>query len=96
MQVENYRGVFDSTVGFGARPALLVVDGGAPQVRAALQALHDWAAAQDRLPLAHTCARLAACNPAGPAPTTSRWCASARASQDAASADAAAPIEASE
>jgi maleamate amidohydrolase len=26
MQVENYRGVFDSTVGFGARPALLVVD----------------------------------------------------------------------
>jgi maleamate amidohydrolase len=26
MQIENYRGVFDTTVGFGERPALLVVD----------------------------------------------------------------------
>ena len=36
-----------------------------PQATPALQALHDWAVAQDRLPLAHQCARLAACNPAG-------------------------------
>jgi RHH-type proline utilization regulon transcriptional repressor/proline dehydrogenase/delta 1-pyrroline-5-carboxylate dehydrogenase len=48
-----------------------------PQASPALQALHDWAAAQDRLPLAHTCARLAACNPAGlqaelPGPTGER------------------------
>lgn len=26
MQIDNYRGVFDTTVGFGERPALLVVD----------------------------------------------------------------------
>jgi len=48
-----------------------------PQVTPALQALHDWAAAQGRLPLAHQCARLAACNPAGleallPGPTGER------------------------
>jgi len=35
-----------------------------PQATPALQALHDWAAAQGRLPLAHQCARMAACNPA--------------------------------
>ena len=48
-----------------------------PQVTPALQALHDWAAAQGRLPLAHQCARLAACNLAGleallPGPTGER------------------------
>ena len=48
-----------------------------PQVTPALQALHDWAAAQGRLPLAHHCARLAACNMAGleavlPGPTGER------------------------
>ncbi|MBM3386410.1 MAG: trifunctional transcriptional regulator/proline dehydrogenase/L-glutamate gamma-semialdehyde dehydrogenase, partial [Betaproteobacteria bacterium] len=36
-----------------------------PQASAPLQALHDWAVAQGRLALAHHCARLAACNPAG-------------------------------
>ncbi len=36
-----------------------------PQATPALQALHDWAAAQGRLPLAHQCARMATCNPAG-------------------------------
>ena len=36
-----------------------------PQATPALQALHDWAAAQGRLPLAHQCARMAACSPAG-------------------------------
>ncbi|MFY7871869.1 MAG: trifunctional transcriptional regulator/proline dehydrogenase/L-glutamate gamma-semialdehyde dehydrogenase, partial [Limnohabitans sp.] len=36
-----------------------------PRVSAPLQALHDWAVAQGRLPLAHQCARLAACSPAG-------------------------------
>ncbi|MFM8589780.1 MAG: aldehyde dehydrogenase family protein, partial [Limnohabitans sp.] len=36
-----------------------------PRVCAPLQALHDWAVAQGRLPLAHQCARLAACSPAG-------------------------------
>jgi RHH-type proline utilization regulon transcriptional repressor/proline dehydrogenase/delta 1-pyrroline-5-carboxylate dehydrogenase len=48
-----------------------------PQATPALQALHDWAATQGRLPLAHQCARLAACNPAGleallPGPTGER------------------------
>lgn len=48
-----------------------------PQVTPALQALHDWAAAQGRLSLAHHCARLAACNPSGleallPGPTGER------------------------
>ncbi len=48
-----------------------------PQATPALQALHDWAAAQGRLPLAHDCARMAACNPAGlqavlPGPTGER------------------------
>ena len=48
-----------------------------PQATPALQALHDWAVAQGRLPLAHQCARLAACNPAGleallPGPTGER------------------------
>jgi RHH-type proline utilization regulon transcriptional repressor/proline dehydrogenase/delta 1-pyrroline-5-carboxylate dehydrogenase len=36
-----------------------------PHATPALQALHDWAAAQQRLPLAHACAQFAACNPAG-------------------------------
>jgi RHH-type proline utilization regulon transcriptional repressor/proline dehydrogenase/delta 1-pyrroline-5-carboxylate dehydrogenase len=36
-----------------------------PQATPALQALHDWAVAQDLLPLAHACARFAAANPAG-------------------------------
>ncbi|PUE06755.1 trifunctional transcriptional regulator/proline dehydrogenase/L-glutamate gamma-semialdehyde dehydrogenase [Limnohabitans sp. T6-5] len=36
-----------------------------PQVTPALQALHDWAVAQGRLPLAHACAQFAATNPAG-------------------------------
>ena len=48
-----------------------------PQATPALQALHDWAVAQGRLPLAHQCARWAACNPAGleallPGPTGER------------------------
>jgi RHH-type proline utilization regulon transcriptional repressor/proline dehydrogenase/delta 1-pyrroline-5-carboxylate dehydrogenase len=48
-----------------------------PQATPALQALHDWAAAQGRLSLAHQCARLAACNLAGleallPGPTGER------------------------
>jgi len=48
-----------------------------PQATPALQALHDWAAAQGRLSLAHACARMAACNPAGlqavlPGPTGER------------------------
>ncbi len=48
-----------------------------PQAQAPLQALHDWAVAQDRLPLAHLCARLAAGSPAGlqatlPGPTGER------------------------
>ena len=48
-----------------------------PQATPALQALHDWAAAQGRLPLAQACARMAACNPAGlqallPGPTGER------------------------
>jgi len=48
-----------------------------PRISAPLQALHDWAVAQGRLPLAHQCARLAACNPAGleavlPGPTGER------------------------
>ncbi len=48
-----------------------------PRISAPLQALHDWAVARDRLPLAHQCARLAACNPAGleavlPGPTGER------------------------
>ncbi len=48
-----------------------------PRISAPLQALHDWAVAQDRLPLAHQCAHLAACNPAGleallPGPTGER------------------------
>ena len=38
---------------------------GLPQTTPALQALHDWAAAQDRLPLAHACAQFAAASPAG-------------------------------
>ena len=36
-----------------------------PQATPALQALHDWAAAQGKLALAHHCARLAASHPAG-------------------------------
>ncbi len=36
-----------------------------PRATPALQALHDWAAAEGRLPLVHACIRLAACNPAG-------------------------------
>jgi RHH-type proline utilization regulon transcriptional repressor/proline dehydrogenase/delta 1-pyrroline-5-carboxylate dehydrogenase len=42
-------------------------DGGAalPQATPALQALHDWAVAQNRLPLAHACAQFAAASPAG-------------------------------
>ena len=36
-----------------------------PRITPPLQALHDWAVDQGRLPLAHQCARLAACNPAG-------------------------------
>ena len=36
-----------------------------PQVTPALQALHDWAVAQQRLPLAHLCATFAAISPAG-------------------------------
>ena len=36
-----------------------------PQASPALQALHDWAVAQQRLPLAHACAQFAAANPAG-------------------------------
>ncbi|WP_228769173.1 proline dehydrogenase family protein [Limnohabitans sp. 2KL-3] len=36
-----------------------------PQVTPALQALHDWAVAQGRLPLAHVCAQFAATSPAG-------------------------------
>jgi RHH-type proline utilization regulon transcriptional repressor/proline dehydrogenase/delta 1-pyrroline-5-carboxylate dehydrogenase len=36
-----------------------------PQATPALQALHDWATDQGRLPLAHACARFAAHNPAG-------------------------------
>ncbi len=36
-----------------------------PQPTPTLQALHDWAVAQDRLPLAHACARFSANNPAG-------------------------------
>ena len=48
-----------------------------PKVTPALQALHDWAVAQGRLPLAHQCARLASCNLAGleallPSPTGER------------------------
>lgn len=38
---------------------------GLPQTTPALQALHDWAVAQDRLPLAHACAQFAAASPAG-------------------------------
>ncbi|GAB4087597.1 trifunctional transcriptional regulator/proline dehydrogenase/L-glutamate gamma-semialdehyde dehydrogenase [Hydrogenophaga soli] len=50
---------------------------GLPQPTPALEALHDWAAQHHRLPLAHQCARLAACNPAGleavlPGPTGER------------------------
>jgi RHH-type proline utilization regulon transcriptional repressor/proline dehydrogenase/delta 1-pyrroline-5-carboxylate dehydrogenase len=36
-----------------------------PQATPALQALHDWAVAQNRLPLAHACAQFAAASPAG-------------------------------
>ena len=36
-----------------------------PQATPALQALHDWALAQGQLALAHHCARMAACHPAG-------------------------------
>ncbi len=36
-----------------------------PQATPALQALHDWAVAQSRLPLAHACAQFAAASPAG-------------------------------
>ena len=36
-----------------------------PQPTPALQALHDWAVAQGRLPLAHACAQFAAASPAG-------------------------------
>ncbi|OYU09770.1 MAG: trifunctional transcriptional regulator/proline dehydrogenase/L-glutamate gamma-semialdehyde dehydrogenase [Comamonadaceae bacterium PBBC1] len=36
-----------------------------PQATPALQALHDWAVAQNRLPLAHACAQFASVNPAG-------------------------------
>ncbi len=36
-----------------------------PQPTPALQALHDWAVARDRLPLAHVCAEFAATHPAG-------------------------------
>jgi RHH-type proline utilization regulon transcriptional repressor/proline dehydrogenase/delta 1-pyrroline-5-carboxylate dehydrogenase len=36
-----------------------------PRMTPPLQALHDWAVEQGRLALAHRCARLAACNPAG-------------------------------
>ena len=36
-----------------------------PQPTPALQALHDWAVAQSRLPLAHACAQFAAASPAG-------------------------------
>jgi RHH-type proline utilization regulon transcriptional repressor/proline dehydrogenase/delta 1-pyrroline-5-carboxylate dehydrogenase len=36
-----------------------------PQPTPALQALHDWAVAQNRLPLAHACAKFAAASPAG-------------------------------
>ncbi|WP_228768213.1 proline dehydrogenase family protein [Limnohabitans sp. DM1] len=36
-----------------------------PQATPALQALHDWAVAQGRLPLAHVCAQFAATSPAG-------------------------------
>eukprot|EP01031_Cornospumella_fuschlensis_P022886 gene22886-27866_t len=36
-----------------------------PQATPALQALHDWAVAQGRLPLAHVCAQFAANSPAG-------------------------------
>jgi RHH-type proline utilization regulon transcriptional repressor/proline dehydrogenase/delta 1-pyrroline-5-carboxylate dehydrogenase len=48
-----------------------------PQTTPALQALHNWAAAQGRLPLAHQCARFVVCNPAGleallPGPTGER------------------------
>ena len=48
-----------------------------PQTTPALQALHSWAAAQNRLPLAHLCATFAATSPAGletvlPGPTGER------------------------
>jgi RHH-type transcriptional regulator, proline utilization regulon repressor / proline dehydrogenase / delta 1-pyrroline-5-carboxylate dehydrogenase len=48
-----------------------------PQATPALQALQDWAAQVQRLPLARACARFAACNPAGrqsvlPGPTGER------------------------
>jgi RHH-type transcriptional regulator, proline utilization regulon repressor / proline dehydrogenase / delta 1-pyrroline-5-carboxylate dehydrogenase len=48
-----------------------------PQATPALQALHDWAVAQHQIALAHLCARLAACSPAGlqavlPGPTGER------------------------
>jgi RHH-type transcriptional regulator, proline utilization regulon repressor / proline dehydrogenase / delta 1-pyrroline-5-carboxylate dehydrogenase len=48
-----------------------------PQSTPALQALHDWAVEQQQMSLAHLCARLAACNPAGlqamlPGPTGER------------------------
>ncbi len=36
-----------------------------PQPTPALQALHDWAVTQGRLPLAHACAQFAAASPAG-------------------------------
>ncbi|WP_291912229.1 trifunctional transcriptional regulator/proline dehydrogenase/L-glutamate gamma-semialdehyde dehydrogenase [Limnohabitans sp.] len=36
-----------------------------PQATPALQALHEWAVAQGRLPLAHVCAQFAAASPAG-------------------------------
>jgi len=36
-----------------------------PQPTPALQALHDWAVVQHRLPLAHACAQFAAASPAG-------------------------------
>jgi len=36
-----------------------------PQPTPALQALHDWAVAQGRLPLAHVCAQFAATSPSG-------------------------------
>ncbi|WP_291934919.1 bifunctional proline dehydrogenase/L-glutamate gamma-semialdehyde dehydrogenase PutA [Limnohabitans sp.] len=36
-----------------------------PQATPALQALHNWAVAQGRLPLAHACAQFAAASPAG-------------------------------
>jgi RHH-type transcriptional regulator, proline utilization regulon repressor / proline dehydrogenase / delta 1-pyrroline-5-carboxylate dehydrogenase len=36
-----------------------------PQATSALQALHDWAVTQSRLPLAHACAQFAAASPAG-------------------------------